>query len=95
MERALSVLRELAADCNGNGGCDCNIDGNSRGERGAQQPDASRIPPAHRDGTTQVYRTFIEATLQESGSGGGWSWILNGLESVIESREPMTTSQGW
>jgi hypothetical protein len=49
--------------------------------------------------TTQVYRVYIKATpqaiwdvlvsggLADEGAGGGWSWVLSDLKTLLETGE--------
>jgi hypothetical protein len=38
---------------------------------------------------------MVAGALQGPGAGGGWSWILSDLKSLLESGAPLTTEKVW
>jgi uncharacterized protein YndB with AHSA1/START domain len=35
---------------------------------------------------------LVDGGLEGSGAGGGWSWVLSGLKTVLETGEPLDTN---
>jgi uncharacterized protein YndB with AHSA1/START domain len=54
----------------------------------------SRLSVIHDLAGTPGRAAMVAGVLQGPGSGGGWTWILSDLKSLLESGTPMTTYQG-
>jgi hypothetical protein len=35
---------------------------------------------------------LVNGGLEDTGAGGGWSWVLSGLKTVLETGEPLDTN---
>jgi uncharacterized protein YndB with AHSA1/START domain len=55
----------------------------------------TRLSVIHDVTGTPGHAAMIAGVLQGPGAGGGWTWILSDLKSVLESGNPMSTSKGW
>ena len=55
----------------------------------------SRLSVLHDVTGTPGHAAMIAGTTQGPGEGGGWTWILSDLKSLLESGQQMTTQQGW
>ena len=41
------------------------------------------------------HAAMVAGDQQGPGAGGGWTWILSDLKSLLECGAPMSTSKGW
>lgn len=55
----------------------------------------SRLSVIHDLTGTPGHAAMVAGTKQGPGEGGGWTWILSDLKSLLESGKPMSTQQGW
>jgi uncharacterized protein YndB with AHSA1/START domain len=55
----------------------------------------SRLSVIHDVAGTPGHAAMVAGDRQGPGAGGGWTWILSDLKSVLESGKPMSTRQGW
>jgi uncharacterized protein YndB with AHSA1/START domain len=55
----------------------------------------SRLSVIHDLTGTPGHAAMVAGTKQGPGEGGGWTWILSDLKSLLESGKQMTTQQGW
>ena len=55
----------------------------------------SRLSVIHDLTGTPGHAAMVAGDQQGPGAGGGWTWILSDLKSVLESGQPMSTHQGW
>jgi uncharacterized protein YndB with AHSA1/START domain len=55
----------------------------------------SRLSVIHDLAGTPGHAAMVDGAEQGPGAGGGWTWILSDLKSLLESGAPMTTYQGW
>jgi uncharacterized protein YndB with AHSA1/START domain len=54
----------------------------------------SRLSVIHDLAGTPGHAEMVAGVLQGPGAGGGWTWILSDLKSLLESGEPMSTYHG-
>jgi uncharacterized protein YndB with AHSA1/START domain len=55
----------------------------------------SRLSVIHDLAGTPGHAAMVAGDQQGPGAGGGWTWILSDLKSLLESGQPMSTSKGW
>ncbi|CAN5890326.1 SRPBCC domain-containing protein [soil metagenome] len=55
----------------------------------------SRLSVIHDLAGTPGHAAMVAGDQQGPGAGGGWTWILSDLKSLLESGSPMSTSKGW
>lgn len=55
----------------------------------------SRLSVIHDLAGTPGHAAMVAGVLQGPGAGGGWTWILSDLKSLLESGDPMTTERVW
>ena len=55
----------------------------------------SRLSVIHDLTGTPGHAAMVAGTKQGPGEGGGWTWILSDLKSLLEGGTQMTTLQGW
>jgi uncharacterized protein YndB with AHSA1/START domain len=55
----------------------------------------SRLSVIHDLTGTPGHAAMVAGDQQGPGAGGGWTWILSDLKSVLESGKQMSTRQGW
>ena len=55
----------------------------------------SRLSVIHDLTGTPGHAAMVAGDQQGPGEGGGWTWILSDLKSILESGKPMSTSKGW
>ena len=55
----------------------------------------SRLSVIHDLTGTPGHAAMVAGDQQGPGAGGGWTWILSDLKSVLESGAPMSARQGW
>jgi uncharacterized protein YndB with AHSA1/START domain len=55
----------------------------------------SRLTVIHDLSGTPGHAAMVAGIKQGPGEGGGWTWILSDLKSLLESGQPMSTQQGW
>jgi uncharacterized protein YndB with AHSA1/START domain len=55
----------------------------------------SRLSVIHDLAGTPGHAAMVAGDQQGPGAGGGWTWILSDLKSVLESGTPMSTRKGW
>jgi uncharacterized protein YndB with AHSA1/START domain len=55
----------------------------------------SRLSVIHDLTGTPGHAAMVAGDQQGPGAGGGWTWILSDLKSVLESGKPMSTRQSW
>jgi uncharacterized protein YndB with AHSA1/START domain len=55
----------------------------------------SRLSVIHDLNGTPGHAAMVAGAKQGPGEGGGWTWILSDLKSLLESGESMSTQQGW
>jgi uncharacterized protein YndB with AHSA1/START domain len=55
----------------------------------------SRLSVIHDLTGTPGHAAMVAGDQQGPGAGGGWTWILSDLKSVLESGKPMSTRKGW
>ena len=55
----------------------------------------SRLSVIHDLAGTPGHAHMVAGVLQGPGAGGGWSWILSDLKSLLETGTPMATSTSW
>ena len=55
----------------------------------------TRLSVIHDLTGTPGHATMVAGDQQGPGAGGGWTWILSDLKSLLESGAPMSTSKGW
>lgn len=55
----------------------------------------SRLSVIHDLAGRPGHAAMVAGDQQGPGSGGGWTWILSDLKSLLESGAPMSTSTGW
>lgn len=55
----------------------------------------SRLSVIHDLAGTPGHAAMVAGDQQGPGAGGGWTWILSDLKSVLESGEPMSSKKGW
>ena len=54
----------------------------------------TRLSVIHDVAGTPGHGAMVAGVLQGPGSGGGWTWILSDLKSLLENGQAMTTYQG-
>jgi uncharacterized protein YndB with AHSA1/START domain len=55
----------------------------------------SRLSVIHDVAGTPGHAAMVAGDRQGPGAGGGWTWILSDLKSLLESGEQMTAYKGW
>jgi uncharacterized protein YndB with AHSA1/START domain len=55
----------------------------------------SRLSVIHDLNGTPGHAAMVAGAKQGPGEGGGWTWILSDLKSLLESGQSMSTQQGW
>ena len=55
----------------------------------------SRLSVIHDLAGTPGHAAMVAGDQQGPGAGGGWTWILSDLKSLLESGSPTSTSNGW
>jgi uncharacterized protein YndB with AHSA1/START domain len=55
----------------------------------------SRLSVIHDVNGTPGHAAMIAGDQQGPGAGGGWTWILSDLKTLLESGSQMVTSGGW
>jgi uncharacterized protein YndB with AHSA1/START domain len=55
----------------------------------------SRLSVIHDLAGTPGHAAMVAGDQQGPGAGGGWTWILSDLKSLLESGQPMAERQGW
>ena len=55
----------------------------------------SRLSVIHDLAGTPGHAAMVAGDQQGPGAGGGWTWILSDLKSVLESGTSMSTRMGW
>ena len=55
----------------------------------------TRLSVIHDLTGTPGHAAMVAGDQQGPGAGGGWTWILSDLKSLLESGAPMSTSKGW
>jgi uncharacterized protein YndB with AHSA1/START domain len=55
----------------------------------------SRLSVIHDVAGTPGHAAMVAGDRQGPGAGGGWTWILSDLKSLLESGEQMTDYKGW
>ena len=55
----------------------------------------SRLSVIHDLAGTPGHAAMVAGDQQGPGAGGGWTWILSDLKSVLESGQPLSASKGW
>jgi uncharacterized protein YndB with AHSA1/START domain len=55
----------------------------------------SRLSVIHDLTGTPAHAAMVAGDQQGPGAGGGWTWILSDLKSLLESGKQMSTAQGW
>lgn len=55
----------------------------------------SRLSVIHDLAGTPGHAAMVAGDKQGPGEGGGWTWILSDLKSLVESGTPMSTNKGW
>ncbi len=64
-------------------------------EIAAGRDGVSRLSVIHDLTGTPGHAAMVAGDQQGPGAGGGWTWILSDLKSLLESGAPMSTSKGW
>jgi len=55
----------------------------------------TRLSVIHDLTGTPGHAAMVAGDQQGPGAGGGWTWILSDLKSLLEGGAPMSTSKGW
>ena len=55
----------------------------------------SRLSVIHDLEGTPGHAAMVAGDQQGPGAGGGWTWILSDLKSLLESGAPMSSNKGW
>ncbi|MEO8621466.1 MAG: SRPBCC family protein [bacterium] len=55
----------------------------------------TRLSVIHDVTGTPGHAAMVAGVLQGPGEGGGWTWILSDLKSLLESGKAMSTDKGW
>lgn len=55
----------------------------------------SRLSVIHDLAGTPGHAAMVAGDQQGPGAGGGWTWILSDLKSLLESGAPMSSNKGW
>ena len=55
----------------------------------------TRLSVIHDVTGTPGHAAMVAGIKQGPGEGGGWSWILSDLKSLLEGGAPMSTQTGW
>ncbi len=55
----------------------------------------SRLSVIHDLTGTPGHAAMVAGDKQGPGEGGGWTWILSDLKTLLESGQAMSNSQGW
>lgn len=55
----------------------------------------TRLSVIHDLAGTPGHAAMVAGVLQGPGAGGGWTWILSDLKSLLESGAPMTSERTW